>query len=373
MAARQRKKILLVIPHLGGGGAEQVVALLARNLSREKYEIHLCLVTQGDVGEAPIPPWVIVHAIGAPRVRNGFFALLRLVLRLKPAVVLSGMAHLNVLVLGIRRLFPRGTCVLVRQNSSISLEPIKGIMARFARMVFQMLYQHADSVVCQSCSMALAMREVIHVSPHRVAVLSNPVDLDGIRAGTASAVRHWAGPGPHLLAVGRLSDEKGFDLLLQAFAPLHLRFPTADLIIAGTGYRKAALMMQRDLLGLRNAVQFPGHVTHPADFFGGATLFVLSSRDDGMPNALLEAVAGGLPIVAMPASEGLVDLLRDKPGVWMAKGITTESLGDSLLEALLTLKPGQRFAHPWIDPFRLETSIAAYEDLIDRTMMEATQ
>jgi glycosyltransferase involved in cell wall biosynthesis len=197
--------------------------------------------------------------------------------------------------------------------------------------------------------------------------------VDGIRAGGANAANDWTGPGPHLLAVGRLSDEKGFDLLLRAFVPLHLRFPAAILIIAGAGHRKAALMKQRDLQGLGNAVHFPGHVSRPADYFSGATLFVLPSRNDGMPNALLEAAAGGLPIVATPASGGLVDLLRDKPGVWMAKGITSQALTESLLEAIQTLKPMQRFAHPWINKFCLKSSIAAYEDLIDQTMVEPAQ
>ncbi len=369
MPARKRQKILLLIPHIGGGGAEQVTALLAQNLSREKYEIHLCLVTQGKIGEVSLPPWVTVHALGARRVRNGSFGLLRLVRQLKPAVIFSGMEHLNTVALAIRPLFPRRTRVLVRQNGTISPTP-KGIRHRLARLVFQLLYQRADHVVCQSNSMARSMRDLIRVQPPQVTVLSNPVDVNEIRAGATNAVKHWTGPGPHLLAVGRLSDEKGFDLLLQALASVRRRFPTADLIIAGAGMRKDALMMQRDLQGLRSAVQFPGHVARPADYFSGAGLFVLPSRDDGMPNALLEAAAGGLPIVTMPASGGLVDLLRDKPGVWMAKEITTEALSDSLLEALLILRPGQRFAHPWIDPFRLDSSIAAYEHLIDQTIME---
>ena len=61
----QRTRILLLIPHLGGGGAEQVMALLARGLSQEKYEVHLGLVQQADAAGDSLPPWVTLHALGA--------------------------------------------------------------------------------------------------------------------------------------------------------------------------------------------------------------------------------------------------------------------------------------------------------------------
>jgi hypothetical protein len=77
-------KILLLIPHLGGGGAEQVTSLLARGLSPEKYELHLGLVTQADIAQSVMPSWVQVHALGAPRVRAGAVKLLLLIWRLKP-------------------------------------------------------------------------------------------------------------------------------------------------------------------------------------------------------------------------------------------------------------------------------------------------
>src|ERR1039457_3487921 len=94
-----RPRVLLLIPHLGGGGAERVMALLARGLSAEKYELHLGLITQAEAGGEGLPSWIQIHALGAPRVRAGAFRLLRLVRRLKPDLILSGIFHLNFLVL----------------------------------------------------------------------------------------------------------------------------------------------------------------------------------------------------------------------------------------------------------------------------------
>lgn len=340
----QRLRLLLLIPHLGGGGAEQVTALLARGLSRDKYELHLCLITQADSGGFDLPPWVTLHALGASRVRCGAFRLLRLVWQLRPRAILSGMAHLNFLVLLLRPFFPPETCVLVRQNATVSAALAYGGLPRYTRLLYRLLYCHADRVICQSQAMAKDLANVLGIERDLLAVLPNPVDLAGIRtAGYGPSL--WTGPGPHLLAVGRLSREKGFDLLLRSLGAVRRLFPQTDLVIAGAGPEEAALKDDCHTLGLDAAVCFAGHVQCPYVFFPGATLFVLSSRHEGMPNALLEAAAGGLPIVALPSSDGVVDLLHNRPGAWIAPQISATALADSLVAALKTLYPAQRFTH----------------------------
>jgi glycosyltransferase involved in cell wall biosynthesis len=362
MPSNSRPRLLLLIPHLSGGGAEQVTALLAKGLSQEKYELHLGLVTQMNAGTEILLPGVTLHPLDAQRVRAGAFRLLRLVHRLKPKVILSGMAHLNFLVLLLRPFFPPGTSVLVRQNGSVSASA--GLTGA-TRLLYRLLYRHADRVICQTRAMADDFAGELGIAAERLVVLPNPVDVDDLRATAELNPSPWSGPGPHLLAVGRLSREKGFDLLLQAFSTVRERFPHADLVIAGAGPEEVALKAQCHELGLEAAVRFPGYVDRPAAYFPGASLFVLSSRHEGLPNALLEAAAGGLPLVALPASKGIVDLLRDRPGAWLAPEISSTALAASLLAALELLQPGERFAHPFIEEFRIEAAINAYEDLFD--------
>ncbi len=361
----QRPKVLLLIPHLGGGGAGQVTSLLARGLSRERYEVHVGLVTQGAAAPHGLPPWVIVHALGAARVRAGAFPLLRLVWRLKPMVILSGMAHLNFLVLLLRPLFPAGTVVLVRQNGTVSAALEFGDLPGYTRLLYRLLYRFADRVVCQTRAMAADLARETGVRPERIEVLPNPVDIEGIRAAVERSPSVWTGPGPHLLAVGRLAPVKGFDLLLRAVARLRQRYENADVMLAGTGQEEAGLKELAAELGLGEAVRFAGHVEAPSSLFSGASLFVLSSRHEGLPNSLLEAAAGGLPMVALPSSEGVVDLLSGQPGVWLAGERSAEALAEALLTALEALRPGERFPHVFIEQFSLKRSIKAYGELID--------
>jgi glycosyltransferase involved in cell wall biosynthesis len=363
-----RPRVLLLIPHLGGGGAERVMALLARGLSAEKYELHLGLITQAEAGGEELPAWIQIHALGAPRVRAGAFRLLRLVRRLKPDLILSGIFHLNFLVLLLRPFFPRRTCVMVRQNGTVSSALNFGGLPWTTRPLYRLLYRRADLVICQTRAMAEDLAQELGLPEDRLAVLPNPVDVDEIRHFIGMNPAPQTGPGPHLLAVGRLSPEKGFDLLLRALASVRSEYPGVSLMIAGKGPEEAALNAECHALGLGDAVRFTGYLARPWSIFPEATLFVLPSRHEGLPNALLEAAAAGLPIVALPACEGLVELLRGQRGVWLAPEISTEALATSLLAALHALQPGERFAHPFVEAFRLDRAIQAYEHLIDQSL-----
>ena len=124
-----------------------------------------------------------VHALDASRVRAGAVRLVRLVRRLRPDVILSGMAHLGFVVLLRRLFFPSSTRVLVRQNLTISAALAHGGLPRYTRLLYRLLYRNADRVICQSRAMAADMAGLVQIGPEQIAVLPKPVDLDGIREG----------------------------------------------------------------------------------------------------------------------------------------------------------------------------------------------
>jgi glycosyltransferase involved in cell wall biosynthesis len=302
---------------------------------------------------------VEVYPLGARHVRHAALRLLKLVWKVRPNVILSGMAHLNFLVLMLGPLFPIGTRILVRQNSTISSSTAIPGRPRLTRLLYRLLYRRADRVICQSQAMAEDLCNELGLRPDRIVVLPNPVDTDGIHLA-ATAQSQWNGKGPHLLAVGRLSLEKGFDLLIEALPIVRNRFPDADLILAGMGPEEDGLKAQCQTLGLEKAVLFAGHVDPPYALFPGASVFVLSSRQEGMPNALIEATVGGLPIVALPCSGGVVDLLSPMPGAWLAAEVSAAALAVTLTEALQTLQTGERFDRSYATNVDLAETTAAH-------------
>jgi glycosyltransferase involved in cell wall biosynthesis len=362
------RTVLFLIPHLGGGGAERVTANLACGLPESRYCVHLGLITQATLGADELPAHVTVHCLGAPRVRSAAWPLLRLIWRLRPELIFSSMFHLNFLVLLLRPFFPRRTRCIIRQNGMTAAETGT---SDFARILYRALYPRADKVVCQSEAMAEEMRLLLGTE-RNLRVLPNPVLPNPVvmREGPhGESTRHaWRGPGSRLLAVGRLSREKGFDLLLSAFRETLRSFPTAELTILGQGPEEAALKAMSRELGIDAQVYFAGYVAHPHEWFPGASAFVLSSRHEAMSNALLEAAAAGLPVITTPALGGVTELLTGEPGAWVAQEISAQALAESLISALESLPDGQRFSHAWLHTFRMENALPRFESLMDEVL-----
>jgi glycosyltransferase involved in cell wall biosynthesis len=267
--------------------------------------------------------------------------------------------------------------VWIRQNATASSTLEFGGLPWYTRSLYRLLYPRADRILCQTNAMARDLSALLGAKAgplddratdnvtRLITVLPNPVDVERIRAEATQTNSLWKGSGPHLLAVGRLSPEKGFDLLLRAFFKVSLLFPHADLTLVGAGHEEATLRSLAAELGVSTAVHFTGQVDSPAAFFSEAAAYVLASRHEGLPNALLEAAAGGLPIVALPSSQGVVELLEGQPGVWLAKTISADALSATLITALQHIHAAQRFPHPFIEQFRLERSISTFQQLID--------
>src|SRR5579863_389440 len=181
MPSPRRVKILFLIPHLGGGGAEHVIATLARHLNPKHYEVHLALVAQSADPRPSLPPWVTVHELGARRVRYSAWSLVRLVWRLRPAVILSSMAHLNLLVLLLSPFLPPRTRLCVRQNGALPATLAASGHPLLARRMYATAYRRADRVICQTTSMATELRTSLGIERTKLVVLPNPVDTQGIR------------------------------------------------------------------------------------------------------------------------------------------------------------------------------------------------
>ena len=241
------------------------------------------------------------------------------------------------------------------------------------RTLYRALYPRAHRVICQSDAMAHEMQDKIRVSSAAVAILPNPVDEGSIHCTIETSPSHWPSSGCNILAISRLAPEKGIDILLRAFAQIQMDFPASRLVILGKGPQEAALKELCAKLDLGDSVEFAGHVDNPSVYFPGAGLFALSSRHEGIPNALLEAAVAGLPIVATPASQGLVQLIGSSPGVWLAANSSPQAIARALRDALSKHGSVQKYVHNWIPPLFLQNAISADQQVIDTVVLEESR
>ncbi|MCB2188349.1 MAG: glycosyltransferase family 4 protein [Deltaproteobacteria bacterium] len=233
-------------------------------------------------------PWQALAA-NVGRVR----ALGRALAGARPQVVISHVDRTNVLTLLAAR--GLGVPVVVTEHT----DPARYSPGRAWEILRRRTYPGAAAVVTVSQAGAEYFRGW---SLRRLAVIPNPVP---------PAAEGWAAvaEAPVLAAMGRLAPEKGFDLLLEAFAGLAPRFPEWRLLILGEGPLRSALEAQVARLGLTGRVDLPGADPTPARRLAGAAVFVLPSRLEGFPLSLVEAMSLGLPVVATRSSPGLAEIV----------------------------------------------------------------
>jgi glycosyltransferase involved in cell wall biosynthesis len=355
---------MLLLASLGGGGAESVMVTLAKHLDRTRFETHLAVASAKGPLRGEVPADVELHDLHASRVRYCVPSLLRLIWRLRPAVILSTSVHVNVPLLAIRALLPHGIKIFVRENNSPGESAIAG-RRRKEKFLYHWFYGHANAVICQSYAMLQDLCEQFDVPREKLVCIYNPVDRERIRHLANSSPNPFAGPGPHLVAGGRLVRAKGFDILLNAMVDVHQSFPQAHLSILGSGALLQELRDRSARLGLNEAVTFAGYQKNPFPYYANADLFVLSSRYDALPNAMLEAMALRTPVVAIDCLGGVREILEGWPDCRLAKSEDVGALASAILAALQNKKelaeapPDCRFHQT-----SLRYAVGRYENLL---------
>ncbi|MGH6943929.1 MAG: glycosyltransferase family 4 protein [Geminicoccaceae bacterium] len=296
--------ICLVISGLRAGGAERVMAAMANHWAGQGQRV--TLITFEQPGARPyyaLDPAIALCPLGVPseqaslpiaawRSARRLVALRRAIQKCAPDVVISFLTKINVLTL----LATRGmrVPVIASERNNPRVQTFRPTWTRLR----DALYRRAFSVVCLTADALACFPEPLRrrgrVIPVQVAPPAVPP----------------RGSGRVVMAVGRLVEQKGFDLLLEAFATIALRHPEWSLVIYGEGAHRARLERLRDELGLAVRVRMPGLTERPSAWIADADLFVLSSRFEGFCNALAEALAAGLPVASFDCPWGPGELIR---------------------------------------------------------------
>jgi GalNAc-alpha-(1->4)-GalNAc-alpha-(1->3)-diNAcBac-PP-undecaprenol alpha-1,4-N-acetyl-D-galactosaminyltransferase len=300
-------KIVFVLPTFGAGGAERVASLLCNAWSQAGHSV--TAVTFEAPGEDQVH--VLDEAVtlrqidalntnGNPvsRIATNVRRVTRLREALKsfaPDVIVAFTTEANVVTLWSAR--ELGIPVVVSERN----QPDRPGLGRLRKGLRRLTYPKASAIVVQTEAIANWARRRFDVPVH---VLPNPVRLEAWEGLTS--IRS---PEKRLVAVGRLARQKGFDRLIANFARLAPKHPDWSLLIYGEGKERGPLEAEIERLGLNDRIFLPGVRKDMHGVFGSADLFVLSSRYEGYPNVLLEALAAGCPVIATDCPGAVADIL----------------------------------------------------------------
>ena len=303
--------VAIVLSGLGAGGAERVVSILSREWVETGHQVTIiCFESEKAPSYYALDPRITIQRLGLPPVQSEIFnalgavvrrvrALKQLLAEISPDVIFSFLSRTNILTL----LSSRGMDipVIVSERNNPNMQYL-GFTWNLLRSV---TYRRAFGMVTMTKGALQYFPESMRT---RSWVIPNPViipqDLpkkqnDGSRNGKI------------LTAVGRLVHQKGFDLLIEAFARIVPAFPDWKLMIWGEGPERASLERLRVAVGLKDQVLLPGVSEHPGGWIEGCDAFVLSSRYEGWGNVLLEAMASGLPVVSFDCQWGPSEMIQD--------------------------------------------------------------
>ena len=306
-------RLVLFLPSLVAGGAERVFVDLANEFARQGHAVDFVLAAAEGPFLGEVSPAVRVVDLRAGGVLRSLRSLARHLRRERPAAILSGLEHANIVSVAARRLsFTRTRVVVSTRGVPTMLGIEAGASSRAVLAVARISYRLADAVIANSHGVADDMSRHLRLPRPRIEVIYNPLDLPTIEARAASDVMHpFAAPGaPSLvLAVGRFSPLKDFSTLLRAFARVRAR-RDCRFVILGDGVERAALEALAREHDVAADVSLPGFDANPFAWMRRASVFVSSSLSEGCPNALMQALDCGTPVVTTDAVGGSAEVVE---------------------------------------------------------------
>ena len=368
-----RQHLLIVRPTLGTGGADRVTLTLLRTLPREDFDVRLALMRSEGPWREHVPDDVDVTDLRAGGLSTSVGPVHRLLLRTRPDVVLVTCGGMSIPVtLAWLALTARDRPRLVLSERNALFHGGK-TMKRLALTAWKRaLFPLADCVTAVSEGVAREVERDLRVPADRVVVTNNPVVDDDVRAQANAPLSHpfFEGDRPVVLAVGRLVREKGFDVLLDAFASVRARTTSRRprLVILGEGPLRAQLEARARTLGIHDDVSMPGFDANPFKYMSRAAVFVLSSRNEGLPGSLIQAMACGAPAISTDCPFGPVEVI-DRPGTngLLVPVDDVTALADSMERVLTDRVLASTLAvngRATVERYTVERSLARYVDAI---------
>jgi len=346
-----KHKVLLFVQD-GVGGAERMSVLIGKSLKRDYYSVCFCLI-QSSV-KSTIKDFIPDDIRSVSIHNGGAFSLMlnmaRVLIKEKPDVVFSSVFNLSNKLLLLKWIVPHSRFIIRCDNYIYTYNEKQ-------QKILRKTYHKADILIAQTEEMGDELIEQAGVPAAKVKVLHNPIDKSLIDKKLFGKINPYSENGrKHFVAVGRFNKQKGFDYLIDAFVKVYKMHQGVDLHIVGDtttggGEVAKAIRIAAEKAGVGDLVHFDGYQDNPYPYIKYADSFVLSSRWEGLPNVLIEALYLGTPVAAfkcIPIIERIVD---DGVTGFLAEKENVDDLSTAMLDSLKLGRVVSSYKSASIDDF----------------------
>ena len=364
----ENKKISLFIPSLRGGGAERMMVNLANEFSRRGIATDLVLAQKEGEYFSEVKEGVNIVDLGSKRILFSLFPLFFYLRKARPDVLIASMEHVAIISILAKFLSFSKTKIIVRvaNTLSFSLQGTKWYKRPIRKYGAFVFYRLANQIVTNSEGSAQNLSKTLSIKRERIKVIHNPAVTERMFESAKEAMGHpWLKDKeePVIISAGRMHKQKDFETLIKAFASRRRKEPL-KLIILGEGEERPKLQALAEELGVLKSINMPGFMENPYAYISRADLFVLPSRWEGLPSALIEAMAFGLPVVSTDCPSGPREILKDgKYGELVPVG-DHKAMADAIAKVLRE-RPDTKEAGEYVKKnFSAQTIAGQYLELI---------
>lgn len=362
--------ICFVVASLNRGGAERALTHVANGLAERDHDVSVVTLKSPGPGDFTLSDAVSRTALGVTGDTRGLRAKIRAatvrIIALRRALRASRADCVVVFgdqtnVLALIAATGLGLPIVISERT----HPDAHVLPRVWRWLRRLTYPRASHLVVQTRGLEVAFSAIAKVPR---SVIPNPVHVPPPGPSESERV-HGLRPGFRIVGLGRLSPEKGFDLLIDAMPAIVAICPQATLILHGEGGEKAALERRTAELGVGHAVTLAGFTSDVSSALRQADLFVLPSRYEGQPNAMLEAMAHGVPVVAFDCPGGVAEVAGDGRHARLVRANDVTALAAAVVEVLGSDEHRARFrdaGRAAVEPYAAERVFDTWESLLER-------
>lgn len=331
-------KIFFILPDLAAGGAERVSITIARLLKKNGFDVEFLNlgVNKGDMESWLVPEFKLT-SFGYSRVLKALPKLKEFMKEHPEASFFSSLEHTNLIGLLAATLAHRRMIVRIPNMPYNKLEHgFTGFKMQVVKAINRILLPRASMIIAQNVEMREQLLRYYSLPDDKVVVINNPVDKDYVLKSAENSKNPFNNSEKVFLAVCTIDYRKGIDILIDAWPKVIEHIPNAHLYIVGRNTSAYGMEMKKKALG-KKGITFLGFQANPYPYMKYCDIFVLSSRMEGFPNVVLEAMCFNKPV----ASTTCVDVINEiiKPGV---NGYTCDiedsvALAKAMIEASMIL------------------------------------